>query len=442
MAWIISYMANDLQANDPRVGFCWDRGVDDYPAMLHDTGAEVRLVVSYFDSEVLRRRFLGRTVTWGDDPDYTRHEYRVPEVVWFADHLGHVCLVEPRRSGSTLGSSSRVDQGSTSFRFAVACGQQGRAYSRINGMRTHLQGLDEWIPLGAVSHERQKDAVENHRDVITLEAKPSVKVGRRLNASIENWYSFSISPHPGGSKISDRVHLRTEASSARTWDQHLDVHNALRQLLVVAGWQRYGFTDVEVQQKNDPETVMSGDAIGPRWAPVFTYALERPTEVSRSRFLFTFEEIGAVGVGRWFALRDRFGRGVAAMLHTVGRPGGALETTLSEAAAALEHIGHHIGVEAGENPGQRIREHLRRVTGQIRSDIGFDLDDWVLRLADAYRRVKHPDHDDPDSLEMLNLLREARLVFRVWVAGRLGATPSVIEGNLRFDAMRRPYERL
>jgi hypothetical protein len=64
VAWIISYMANDLQANDPRVGFCWDRGVDDYPAMLHDTGAEVRLVVSYFDSEVLRRRFLGRTVTW------------------------------------------------------------------------------------------------------------------------------------------------------------------------------------------------------------------------------------------------------------------------------------------------------------------------------------------------------------------------------------------
>lgn len=369
-------------------------------------------------------------------------EYQVPDVVWFADHSGHICLVGPHRSGSTLGSSAGVDQGSASFQFAVASGRQGRAYSRINGMRTHLQGLDEWIPLGAVSHERRPNADGGHRDVITLSAKPSVRVGRRLNASIQNWYSFSVSPHPGGSEIDDRVHLLTDTSSARLWDEHLEVHDGLRQLLMVSGWQRYGFTDVEVQLRNDPETFLSGDIVGPRWAPVFTYALERPIDASRSSFLFTFDDLGATGVGRWFSLRDRFGRGIGGMLHSVGRPGNALETTLSEAAAALEHIGHSIGVESGERPGRALRTHLRRITSQVRTDLGFDLDDWVLRLADTYRRVKHPDHDDPDSLEMLNLLRESRLVFRVWVAERLGAKPSVVERNLRIDPMNRPFERL
>jgi hypothetical protein len=332
--------------------------------------------------------------------------------------------------------------GSTSFQFAVAAGQGGRAYRRINGMRTHLQGLDEWIPLGAVSHKRERKAGGGHRDIITLEAQPSVRVGRRLNAAIENWYSFSIHPNPGQSRIADRIHLRTDVSSARTWDEHLDVHNGLRQLLTVAGWQRYGFTDVEVQQRSDPETVVSGDAIGARWAPVYTYALERPTDIDRSGFLFTFDDIGASGVARWFALRDDFGRGIAGMIQAVGRPGSALETTFSEAAAAMEHLGHRIGVENGQSPGQRIRVHLRRITGELQADTGFDLDEWVLRLADTYRSLKHPDHDDPDSLVLLNLLRETRLVFRAWVAQRLGVNRSTLASNLKVDSMARPYERL
>jgi hypothetical protein len=413
-----------------------------YPAMLHDSGKEIRLSVPFTQSEVMERRFVGRGARWADDPDYSRQEYQVPDVVWFADHSGHLCLISPHRTSASWGSSAGVDEGSASFRFVVAAGRRGRTYRRINGMRTHLQGLDEWIPLSAVSHEREGKTGGGHRDILTLEAQPSVRVGRRLNAAIENWYSFSIHPHPGQSTFTDRVHMRTDVSTARTWDEHLDVHNGLRQLLTVAGWQRYGFTDVEVQQRSDPQTVLSGESIGARWAPVYTYALERPTEIDRSRFLFTFDDIGASGVARWFALRDDFGRAIAGMIHAVGRTESALETTFSETAAAMEHLGHRIGVENGESPGQKIRVHLRRITRELHADTGFDLDEWVLRLADTYRSLKHPDHDDPDSLVLLNLLRETRLVFRAWVAMRLGINRSALESNLKVDPMARPYERL
>lgn len=436
-------MKNELRRDDPRVGFCWDDGVrETYPGMIHDTGKEIRLTVPYIDSEVMRRRFAGRGILWGDDPDGTQYEYELPQVVWFADDSGHLCLIGPHRSSSTLGSSFGVDRGTASFRFAVVSGQRGHSYLRINGMRTHLQGLDEWIPLSAVSHEREIKEISGHRDVIRLEAQPSVRVGRRLNASIENWYSFTIHPYPGQSAISDQVHLRTDVSSPRPWDDHLQVHNGLRQLLMVAGWQRYGFTDVEVQRRSDPETVLSGDAIGDRWARVYTYSLERPTDTTRSRFLFRFEDIGEPGISRWLALREDFGRGVAGMIHSIGRTGSALETTFSEAAAAMEHIGHGIAVEKRESPGQQIRVHLRRITSELVANIGFDPDDWVLRFADAYRSVKHPDHDDPEPLELLNLLRETRLVFRAWVATRLGLNRSALESRIKSDSLSRPYERL
>ncbi|WP_200914342.1 HEPN domain-containing protein, partial [Aeromicrobium sp. Leaf272] len=110
--------------------------------------------------------------------------------------------------------------------------------------------------------------------------------------------------------------------------------------------------------------------------------------------------------------------------------------------AAMEDIGYNIAVERDVRPGQQIREHLRRIVDEIEVDLGFDLNTWRLDVADKYRMVKHPEHPDVDSLDLLNLLRETRLLFRVWVALRLGTPKKVIERNLRLVPMHRPYVRL
>ncbi|KAA1423571.1 hypothetical protein FE697_008210 [Mumia zhuanghuii] len=436
-------MPNVLEPDSARVGFCWDRGLPDgYPAMLRNTGREIELVVPHFrEDDVHRRRFAGRGVSFGDDPDYKLHDYEVPEVVWFADTHGHLCLLDPYRSRTTLGGG--LEEGGAYFRFAVAAGRKGIDYTRINGMHTRLQGLNEWTRLGSVDHEVTRHD-RGRRTAVYLQAPQPLNISPRLNARLEGWHSWSLADRSqaGVSMIADGVRVSTNVLRPRTWAEHLDVHNAIRQLLTVAGWQAYGFEHVEVQSRRDPERALDDHPVWDRWAPVYTHDLQAPGDVERSRYLFEFDDIGEAGVRRWFKLRERHTRGIAGMIHSVSSPDAALETLFSEAAAAMEDIGYNIAVERGDVPGKQIREHLRRIVDEIDVDLGFDLNTWRLDVADKYRMVKHPEHPDVDSLDLLNLLRETRLLFRVWVARRLGTTKKVIERNLRLVPMRRPYVRL
>ncbi|GAB3013931.1 hypothetical protein GCM10011376_08800 [Nocardioides flavus (ex Wang et al. 2016)] len=73
--------------------------------------------------------------------------------------------------------------------------------------------------------------------------------------------------------------------------------------------------------------------------------------------------------------------------------------------------------------------------------MGIDLDAWPDRFADAYNTVKHPDRPDWDTLDLHNVLREARLLFRTWIARQLGASITELERNRGLVPMSRPYER-
>ena len=60
-----------------------------------------------------------------------------------------------------------------------------------------------------------------------------------------------------------------------------------------------------------------------------------------------------------------------------------------------------------------------------------DSEGWIDRAHSAYMGLKHPDRPEPDSLVMLNTLRENLLLVRFWVALQLGVKPkSLVEGVL------------
>jgi hypothetical protein len=128
------------------------------------------------------------------------------------------------------------------------------------------------------------------------------------------------------------------------------------------------------------------------------------------------------------------------MIQSVHAPGVALETTMAEIGASLESIGYTVATEHGIQPGQKLREHLRRIAAEIDGDVDFDLKEWRLRLADVYNSVKHADRDDHDTLTLANTIREGQLVFRVWAARRLGIKRAALQRNLRGPPMNRPYK--
>jgi hypothetical protein len=409
--------------------------------MVYDDGRSIQLVYTYdeHDDEVLHRMTLGRGVRWGDDPGYEKYEYAFPQVAWFRDAHGDLCLIGPRgTSGSLIGPTS---EGRVSFRFTLETGDEGIDYERINALRSRIEGLEEWMPIGSVSHERVPDGEQEVTDVIRLKRQPEVRYWRALNATLRPSYRFNISPVPGESLIEDEIHVETSVRDARDWQDHLRLHQAVRDLVVVAGWRPYGMWNLKARRSDDPVRALARNPLGERWAPVTTYDIAKPTgEGGRSRFLFGFDDVGSRGLWRWVELRNTHGRGIAGMIHSIGIKGMALETALSEAGAALEHIGYRIALDRGQKPGQSLRPHLRRVAEQITADLGFDVDEWIHRLATVYRSVKHADNPEPDTLTLANTLRESRLVFRAWVATKVGVNRKTIERNLGLIPMSRPYE--
>jgi hypothetical protein len=436
--------ADELFPRGPRVGNIWlDVRSEGRPATLRDTGSQIELIMAYDRGDPIERRFLARSVRWGDDPDYELHNYNWPAQVWFRDSLGDLCLVGPHQSTGSLGMGPG-SEGRVRFHFAIAGGAEGVGYRRIHALRSQIEGLEEWMPLSSISHERLQDAGGEATDVLTMRRRSDVTFGRTLNATLQPTYRFTVSPVPGQSVIEDKIVVRTGVARPRDWDEHIRIHRALRALLVVAGWRDYGFRSLEAQRKDDPLRALARNVLGERWALVHTYALPSPLgpEQKRNQFLFDFDDIGARGLNRWMKLIEIHRRGIQGMIHSVELPGVALETAVAEVGSALEYIGHGIAIEQNASAGQSLRTHLRRITGQLQGDIGFDTDAWVLRFADAYASVKHPDRPDWDTIDLADVLREARLVFRVWTASRLGVEPATLERNLPFIPMGRKYQRL
>lgn len=408
--------------------------------MAFDNGEDIELTVNFDHGDPIGRRFSGRSMSYGDDPEYESHDYSMPSQVWFQDPHGVVCLVEPHGRSHNFGS---LQEGRLRFAYAVEVGDIGLRYQLINAMQSRIEGLEEWIPISSIEHEYVHEDDSTLSSTFTLKHQAPVRISRSLNAQIRPVYSFMASPVPGQTTLADEMRVKTSAKRARKWHEHLDVHQAVRDLLVVSGWRDYGTWDLSVSRQDDPERALAGNALGDRWARVSTYAMPKPTgNDQRNRFLFGFEDVGARGVGGWLRLRRTHRRACAGMIHSVGMPGVALETAISEAGAALEHLGYGIAVERDEPPGRHLASHLRRISEQCNADMGMDVDTWPDRLADAYNTVKHPDRTDKwETLDLHNILRESRLLFRTWVARRLGVSVITLERNRGLVPMSRPYER-
>ncbi len=75
---------------------------------------------------------------------------------------------------------------------------------------------------------------------------------------------------------------------------------------------------------------------------------------------------------------------------------------------------------------------MQRVLDEVPVTLRFDTDVWVKESADAYNGVKHANRDLPDVDLMLSTLRKNWLVVRLWIAGKIGVSPSVLQANMHW----------
>lgn len=434
---------NEIVVGVPRLGWFadGDPGTPLTATLLEDDGKHIRLTIPWQGTgdSPYERWFQGNTTHWGDDPERIRFRYKVPDVLWFQDVRGSVTLVGCRSVGMTRSMS--VGEGRTDIRFAVMGGGSGSDYRQINGLRSEMPGLSEWMSLSSLTHDVVTHPDGRVRSLhLHLESPAPVGLGRSLNLLIRPSFSFLLGGTPDTTDIKETLLIETHTKDLRDWYDHYVAHNTVRDLVDISAWSPFGYSKQWANREDDPERLLSGDPIGPRWADVRTYVVRHHESRSdRPRFLFTFDDIGSAGVRRWARLRTKFSRGVDPILSGLDEQGVTLEGQLGQVGIGLDGIGYQLALDAHESGQAANRENhkdrLLRVADDLSVMPPFDIEEWAQRSADAYNGIKHANRDMPDLLTMANTLRENRLVFRLWIAARVRVPKSTLGRNLELDPM-------
>src|SRR6188472_1734673 len=99
-----------------------------------------------------------------------------------------------------------------------------------------------------------------------------------MNLTLRPTWRTSHPDDMGTFAVHDVVQLQTTVKQPSSLENHLREHVAVRELLVVSAWKRFGFSRLLVNRENDPETVVSGDPIDARWAEMITHRLHKPED--------------------------------------------------------------------------------------------------------------------------------------------------------------------
>lgn len=423
---------NELPPGSCRIGYAWDADHPDlYPAMLRNHQGRLELTIPFPTDDVsLRRRYIGDQASWGDDPDLTRYNYDLPNQIWFYDTNGCASLVGLRRARGTYGGPTNLAQTTLEIAFAVFTGDAGVDYSKVNGLQAQIEGLDQWIGVRTVTNSLEELWAGEGKDItINIAAPTSLPVDRGLNLTLISGADWKLPAGPGATSITDKGLTQTNVSKARSWEEHLSRHRAVHQLLEISSWRPLGFRNIQTMHAQDPDRLLSGDAIGDRWAAVTTFRLP-PVEAPGGTywFLFAYKDVGARGVRRWLRLREQFSTALDAMTFSIRRQT-SLQGRISDAGIGLEAIGHIIRAQRGDTGRVGHHAQLAAIAAEIADLLPFNADEWASRSTQVYNDVKHADRPEAEPNEMLSSLKQNRMVFRLWVARRLGVSDDVLRAG-------------
>lgn len=431
---------NVLAVGKPRLGWFADGNPNtpETATLLQDDGCQITLTVPWIEvgpPGQYQRWFYGTTARFGDDPDRTRFTYKVPGSLSFADVDGHVALVGCRAAGMRHRLAAGPGQGIVNVQVAVL-GARGLDYGRINGLRSAVPGLGGWVGLRSLTEEVTTDGAGRVKAVdLRLESPSLVKLARNLNLCLHPNFGVSKPAEADTTSLHESLEIQTLVKQPRGWEEHLGAHNTVRDLVDIAAWRPFGYSQQTAHRSDDPERVLSGELIGPKWAPVRTHAVRSHEPFAdRPQFLFSFPDVGTAGFKRWVRLRERYWRGVSPMLSILDQKGAYVDTRLVQSGIGLDGIGYQVALDARVRRDLADREsyamRLGRIVSQLLVEPPFDPEAWIRRSASAYNAAKHADREMVDVLTRANTLRENILVFRLWIAGQVGVTPETLARNL------------
>lgn len=441
---------NRLVVGETRLGWFIDGNKETEPiaVMLRDTGATIELTVplqGMFSSNDPYARWWSHGVVFGDDPERSKHSYRPPKVLLMYDHVGAVALVGCRATGSN--NNLRVGQGRIIANYAVLGGQSLK-YDKVNGLRAEVPALATWTRLSSMKVDVTTNESNRVQSVqMALTNAPEVKLARPLNLTMKS--TWRTESPPGSFLAYEGVKLETHVARPRRWDDHLQLHGAVLDLVSLAAWRPFGFASVEVLRADDPVMSIGGTVLSEKWSSIATHRLPRHEPwVEEPHFLFPWVEIGRRGVARWLRLRTDYYQAVSPVLNVLRSDHVWSQASAVQSGIALEALGYLIDTKknAGVHLNSREQMNFRPALQVILDDLAeppfTDAAGWIDRANEVYMGAKHPDRTQPDSLVMLNTLRENLLIIRYWIAQQLGVTVESLRQGLSTDPLASGFEAI
>lgn len=433
----------EIEVGVPRLGVML-HGENAAVAMLMDTGSSLELTLPLDSAiEASRRyeRWWSSNVTYGDDPERTIQSYAPPRSLGFRDGNGSLVLVGCRAGDAVNTIMARTGHGRIVANYAVI-GAHVVDYETINGLRSEAPAIAAWTRLSGINVDVQRDEQTRAKAVrMDLESPPDVSLAADMNLLMHmTWHTEA----PTGRFVAEEaVQLQTLVKKRRTWDEHIKVHAAVLHLVSISAWTSFGFERIEAQIDNDRIRTAPNSLSDARWLPVSTYRLIRHQAWARDpKFLFPYEFVGPRGVKRWLRLVKDYKRAIDPLLNVLYSDDPWGPHSVVQSGIALEALGYLIDVKKNSGAHLNGREQMNFKPGLsvILADMeAIPLDDaeaWIERCYAVYMGSKHVDRPMPDSLDMINTLRENLLVLRFWIGQQLGVPASVLWDGLHRDKLR------
>ncbi|MCK9792908.1 hypothetical protein M1843_03985 [Isoptericola sp. 4D.3] len=382
--------------------------------------------------------FAGNT-HFGDDPERTRYEYEVPNELWFRDKDGLVHLIGCRFVRSTSNLHSGIGEIQADF-VVFDKNPRSESFASIKGLRSSVSGLRSWLNTTSIqkSSSQGEDGLLDGATYELKSPKPLAVEGVAGLTLVPHW---KVALEPGAVHLLDELYVQTEFEEPRAWNDHLQIHRGIRDLLAVSQWRSESITGLLAKQ--DEDRFGSNEA----WRTVHTDRVDAAaTEPQNSRRdLVAFSDIGIKGISRWYEMRDELSRAIDPIVSSRYLSQAPVETLMSQAGIGLEALGFlvaksDLGMTERQAGAQNYVERFKLIADALGAGlVPFDIDAWPQAAADGYNAVKHANRTLPDLPELANCWRESLLIFRCWVALKLGVEKEVLADRVQSDPMAHPY---
>jgi len=358
----------------------------------------------------------------------------VPKLLLFNDSHGSVLLVNCWPRG--FHTNYFTGTGKVWASHAVLGVNREIDFLKVNGLRSEVSGLREWLQVRSIS---------NDFDISTR----ALNVVAKAASSIEISPNLSFTPmwleeRPDGMEsilIRDFVTCQSRSTKPLPWDELIEQHHGVRDLLVFARWRRETCTVTHVTRDDDPLMTLDGAEHGEQWRAVVSARDEAPPSPTHGSVheLFGYVEIGgAVGVQRWLELREEFARALDPIVTDRYFKNVPAVTHLAQVGPALEALGYLLfknrdGRTKNVAKATSLQSRLDRIVAAVDGALPFDGPEWAKGMTRAYNAIKHANRVLPSELDLVNRWQESTVVVRAWVAVELGIQPAVVKRRLELD---------